>query len=114
MAKTNDRIFIIESPFEEPPEIFPPSLPCDDQISVLVDSDTELDYDCISSPSKPEHKAIKLSYTATRPSHEANASHSLEQAQPNEVVDNNSTTSLYDPDSAQSSWQPQKELSAFL
>ena len=91
-----------------------------DQISVLVDSDTELNYDCISSPTEPEHqavkhshKAIKPSYTATRPSHEANACRSLEQAQPNEVADNNSTTLLYDTDSAQSSWQPQKELSAF-
>ena len=121
MAKRNDHISIIESRFEDPRGIFPPSHTSDDQRSVLVDSDTELNYDCISSPSdpehqavKPSHKAIKPSYTATRPSHQANASQSLERNRLSQVADSNSTTLLYDPDSAQSSWQPQKELSAFL
>jgi len=123
MAKTNDRVSSLESHFEQPLGNFPPSHPSEDQISVRAYSDAELDYseDCVSLATepqnqaiKPPHQAIKPSYTATRPSHEANVSQSPEEVQPNGVANNNSTTSLYDPDSAQSSWEPQKEFSTFL
>ena len=65
---------------------------------------------------KPNYKAIKPSYTATRPSHETNVSQTPEETQANGQASNNSasTSSLYDPDSTKSSWEPQKELSTFL
>ena len=59
---------------------------------------------------------IKPSYTASRPSHETNVSQTPEETQPNEQASNNSASisSLSDPDSTKSSWEPQKELSTFL
>ena len=65
---------------------------------------------------KPNYKAIKPPYTATRPSHETNVSKTPEETQPNGQASNNTTSisSLYDPDSTKSSWEPQKELSTFL
>ena len=65
---------------------------------------------------KPNHKAIKPSHKASRPSHETNVSRTPEETQPNGQASNNSasTSSLYNPDSTKSSWEPQKELSTFL
>ena len=65
---------------------------------------------------KPNHKAIKPLHPATRPSHETTVSQSPEETQPNGQASDNSASasSLYDPDSTKSSWEPQKELSTFL
>ena len=65
---------------------------------------------------KPNYQAIKPSHTASRPSHETNVSQTPEETQPNGQASNNSasTSSLYDPDSTNSSWEPQRELSTFL
>ena len=44
-----------------------------------------------------------------------NVSQPTEEVQPDGATsNNNSTSSLYEPDSAQSTWVPQKELSTFL
>ena len=126
MAKTNERISTMESRFERHSRPFAPSqAPPDDQISVLAYSDGELlDYtegeaSLVNEPDqaiKPNHKAIKPSHTATRPSHETNISQTPEEIQPHGLTNNDSasTSSLYDPDSTKSSWEPQKELSTFL
>ncbi|KAK2568064.1 E3 ubiquitin-protein ligase UBR5 [Acropora cervicornis] len=126
MAKTNERISTMESRFERHSRPFAPSqAPPDDQISVLAYSDGELlDYtedeaSLVNEPDqaiKPNHKAIKPSHTATRPSHETNLSQTPEEILPHGLTNNDSasTSSLYDPDSTKSSWEPQKELSTFL
>ena len=126
MAKTNERISTMESRFERHSRPFaPPQAPPDDQISVLAYSDGELlDYtedetSLVNEPDqaiKPIHKAIKPSHTATRPSHETNLSQTPEEIPPHGLTNNDSasTSSLYDPDSTKSSWEPQKELSTFL
>ena len=105
-----------ESYFEQPSGNFLSSHQCDDQISIVAFSDTKLDYseECVSLATEPSHQAIKPSNTATRPSHETNVSQSPKEVQPNGAASNNPSTSLYNPDSAQSSWEPQKELSFFL
>ena len=127
MTKTSERISRMESLFEQHSRTFAPSQPThDDQISVLACSDGELlDYseDDISLATGPQDqaikpicKAIKPSYSATRPSHETNVSQTPEETQPNGQASNISASisSLYDPDSTKSSWEPQKELSTFL
>ena len=125
MAKTNDHVSTIESRFEKPSGTFPQLHPTDDQISVLAYSDIELDYsdeEHLSQAIKPSQEAIKSSLEAIKPSleaikpsHETNVSQPTEEIQSNGATsNNNSTSSLYDPDCAQSSWVPQKELSTFL
>ena len=127
MTKTSQRISTMESLFEQHLRTFASLHPTpDDHISVLAYSDGELldysedDVSLATEPQdqaiKPNYKAIKPSYTATRPSHETNVSQTPEETQPNGQASNNSasTSSLYDPDSTKSSWEPQKELSTFL
>ena len=113
MTKTSERISSFESLFEQHSRTFAPSHPTlDDQISVLAYSDGEkLDYsqDEVSLAAGPQDpaiqpyviKAIKLSHTATMPSHETSVSQTPEEPQPNGQASNNSasTSSLYDPNS---------------
>ena len=125
MSRTSERISTMESRFEQHSRSFAPSH-ADDQISVLAYSDGDLlDYseDDVSLVTelqdqaiKSNHKAIKPSHTASRPSHETNVSRIPEETLPNGQVSNNtaSISSLYDPDSTKSSWEPRKELSTFL
>ena len=127
MTKTSERISMMESLFEQHSRTFAPLHPTpDDQISVLAYLDGEfLDYSKDDVPLatepqdqaiKPNYKVSKPSYTATRPSHETNVSKTPAETQPNGQASNNSasTSSLYDPDSTKSSWEPQKDLSTFL
>ena len=119
MTKTGERISMMESLFEQHSLTFVPSQPTlDDQISVLAYSDGELleysedDISLASGPQdqaiKPTCKSIKPSYSATRQSHETNVSQTPEETQPNGQASNISASisSLYDPDSTKSSWEP--------
>ena len=133
MSKTSERISTMESRFEQHSRTFTPSQAPDDEISVLAYSDGELlDYseDDVSLTTEPQdqaiqptHEAIKPPYKATRPphkatrpSHEAIAAQTPEETQPDAQASNTSASgsSLYDPDSTKSSWEPKKELSTFL
>ena len=126
MTKTYERISTMESRFERHSRPFSPSqAPPDDQIAVLAYSDGELldltedETSLVNEPDqaiKPNHKATKPSHTATGPSHETNLSQTPEEILPHGLKSNDyaSTSSLYDPYSTKSSWEPQKELSTFL
>ena len=132
MLKTSERISTMESRFEQHSRTFAPSHAPDDEISVLAYSDGELlDYseDDVSLTTEPQdqaiqptHDAIKPPYKATRPPHKATRpSHEVVAAQtpetqPDAQASNTSASgsSLYDPDSTKSSWEPKKELSTFL
>ena len=127
MAKTNDRISSVETRLEQP-SCFAPLLTCDDEISLLALSDNDLE-DGLSLATEPQDKAVKATQKANKPSHEANkpsheatrpssqTSVSHEEDQLKETSNNSDSAlslSLYDPDSALSSWAPQKDFSSFL
>ena len=133
MSKTSERISMMESRFERHSRTFAPSHAPDDEISILAYSDGELlDYseddvsltteprDQAIQPThesiKPPYKATRLPHKATRQSHKGIAAQTPEETQPDAQASNTSASgsSLYDPDSTKSSWEPKKELSTFL
>jgi len=119
MAKMNDQVSSMETHLQQPSG-FVPSLPtCDDEISLLALSDNELE-DGLSLATEPQQQAVKAKHKANKPSHEAirpppyetNVYHTVEKTQPKETAADNSSQSLCDPDSALSSWAPQKDFSS--
>ena len=96
----------------------------DDTISVLAFSDGELldytedVYPLATEPQdqaiKPDNQAIKPSYMATGPPNGTKILQTPDQDQAATGNNPTTTSSLYDPDSTQKSWEPQKELFTFL
>lgn len=73
-------------------------------------SDNELE-DGLSQATEPQQQAVKAKHKASKPSHEAirpsnetYVSHTVETTPPKEMAPDNSSQSLYDPDSALYSW----------